>query len=65
MAAYLLYRISDTLTQYPNGDFLERESEQFLYRASQKRENLFSAGEQKQIEKAFDALQNGWSEGKI
>ncbi len=47
------------LSQYPNDDFLERDSDQFLYGALQERKRLFSAEEQKQIEKALDALQNG------
>ena len=51
------------LSQYPNGDFLERESDHFLYSALQERKRLFSDGEQKKIERALEALQNGWSEG--
>ena len=47
------------LSQYPNDDFLERDSDQFLYAALQERKRLFSVEEQKQIEKALDALQNG------
>lgn len=40
------------LAEYPSDDFLERESEQLLYIALQKRKTLLSAMENRQLEQA-------------
>ena len=47
------------LSQYPNDDFLERESEQLLFSALQKRKQRLSAREKQQIEQMVNALQRG------
>ncbi len=45
------------LSQYPNDDFLDRESEQLLFAALQKRKQQLSMEEKKQIEQVISALQ--------
>ncbi|WP_343274538.1 DUF6179 domain-containing protein [Ligaoa zhengdingensis] len=45
------------LSQYPNDDFLDRESEQLLFVALQKRKQQLSMEEKKQIEQVISALQ--------
>lgn len=45
------------LSQYPNDDFLDREREQLLFAALQKRKQRLSMKETQQIEKAVSALQ--------
>lgn len=47
------------LSEYPNDDFLTRESEQLLYAALQKRKQQFSMEEVQQIEQMIDKLQHG------
>lgn len=49
------------LSQYPNDDFLDRESEQLLFSALQKRKQRLSTQETQQIEQminAFDSFEN-------
>lgn len=46
------------LSQYPNGDFLDRESEQLLFAALQKRKQQFSMEEMQQIELMINTLQH-------
>lgn len=45
------------LSQYPNDDFLDRESEQLLFAALQKRKQRLSIEEMRQVEQALIALQ--------
>ena len=45
------------LSQYPSDDFLNRESEQLLFTALQKRKQQLSIEEQQQIERAINAFQ--------
>ncbi|MDD3192594.1 MAG: DUF6179 domain-containing protein [Oscillospiraceae bacterium] len=45
------------LSQYPNDDFLDRESEQLLFAALQKRKQRFSMEENKQVDQTIKALQ--------
>lgn len=45
------------LSQYPNDDFLDRESEQFLFAALQKRKQRLSSEEKRQIEQVLGAIQ--------
>ena len=45
------------LSQYPNDDFLDRESEQLLFAALQKRKQRLSTREKQQIEQIVNALQ--------
>lgn len=45
------------LSQYPNDDFLDRESEQLLFAALQKRKQWLSVEERQQVEQALNALQ--------
>ena len=47
------------LNQYPNDDFLERESEKLLYDALQSRKQHISPKEMRQIKKVTAALKNG------
>lgn len=47
------------LNQYPNDDFLERESEKLLYDALQSRKQHISPEEMRQIKKITAALKNG------
>ena len=47
------------LNQYPNDDFLERESEKLLYDALQSRKQHISPEEMRQIKKVTAALKNG------
>ena len=47
------------LNQYPNDDFLERESEKLLYNALQSRKQHISPEEMRQIKKVTAALKNG------
>ena len=44
------------LSQYPSDDFLNRESEQLLFAALQKRKQQLSLEEQQQIERAINAF---------
>ena len=46
------------LSQYPNDDFLDRESEQLLFAALQKRNQWLSVCEKQQIEPMINALQH-------
>lgn len=46
------------LSQYPNDDFLDRESEQLLFAALQKRKQQFSMEEMQQIELMINTLQH-------
>lgn len=46
------------LSQYPNDDFLDRESEQLLFAALQKRNQRLSVCEKQQIEPMINALQH-------
>lgn len=46
------------LSQYPNDDFLDRESEQLLFAALQKRKQQFSMEEMQQIELMINMLQH-------
>lgn len=45
------------LSRFPNKDFLERESEKFLYEALVKRKQTLSFEEMKQVERALEAIQ--------
>lgn len=45
------------LSQYPNDDFLDRESEQLLFEALSKRKQLLSSEEKRQVEQALSAIQ--------
>lgn len=47
------------LNQYPNDDFLERESEKLLYDALQSRKHHISPKEMRQIKKVTAAIKNG------
>lgn len=47
------------LNQFPNDDFLERESEKLLYNALQSRKQHISPEEMRQIKKITAALKNG------
>lgn len=45
------------LSQYPNDDFLDRESEQLLFQALSKRKQCLSSEEKQQVEQALGAIQ--------
>lgn len=45
------------LSQYPNDDFLDKESEQLLFKALQKRKQRLSFEEKQQVEQALEAIQ--------
>lgn len=45
------------LSQYPNDDFLDRESEKLLFAALQKRKQRLSLEERQQVDQALNALQ--------
>ena len=45
------------LSQYPNDDFLDRESEQLLFQALSKRKQRLSSEEKQQVEQVLDAIQ--------
>ncbi|MGN0665792.1 MAG: DUF6179 domain-containing protein [Huintestinicola sp.] len=47
------------LAKYPNDDFLERDSERFVYAALQKRKALLSDGERLQLECGVKAIRSG------
>lgn len=46
------------LSQFPNDDFLDRESDQLIYEALAKRKQIFSPEEKSQVEQALSAIQN-------
>lgn len=46
------------LVQYPNDDFLDRESDQLLYESLAKRKQWFSPTEKRQVERILRAIQN-------
>ena len=47
------------LSKYPDDNFLDRESEQLLYKALSKRKQNLSSSEKKQVEQALEAIQKG------